>query len=172
MDGSWQDLREQLRLRDRVSLVLQEYSETYINEYAKARNKTRSWKRKETSLRALKKHLGRLELEMIAPVHLHQYVKKRKREGVSDATINRDLTVIKHLLTYASECGLIRQNHVERFKNLREERKERQRFIQEQVETVINAVREDCRAVFLFILETGCRREEDSEGFGRRGKPP
>ena len=49
VDGSWVELKEKLKLRERDSLTLEEYSETYIEEYAKARNKKKAWKRKETS---------------------------------------------------------------------------------------------------------------------------
>ena len=66
------------------------------------------------SSRALKQHLGNLELPSITPAHLHRYVQKRKNTGVSNATINRDLTTLKHMLTYASETGLIQQNPVEK----------------------------------------------------------
>ena len=99
-------------------------------------------------------------MKEISPAHLHSSVQKRKRDGLSEATINRDLTIVKHLLTYAVECGLIPDNPVEKFKLLREERKERPRFTQEQLWSVINAVRPDCRPIFVFIRETGCRREE------------
>jgi len=49
---------------------------------------------------------------------------------------------------------------VEKFKRLREEQKARPRFTEDQVQKVIDAVRPDCRPLFIFIRETGCRREE------------
>ena len=91
-----------------------------MEQYAKARNKTKSWKRKQTSLNALKPALGRLELDAITPAHLHRYVKKRKKDGRSDATINREITCVKHILNYAVECGVIKANPLERFRLLRE----------------------------------------------------
>ncbi|MCH7804519.1 MAG: tyrosine-type recombinase/integrase [Acidobacteria bacterium] len=159
-DGTWQKLKEQLKLRDRGTLTLKEFSKTYIEEYAKVRNKKKSWLRKQTSLNALNPFMGRVKLEAITPSHLHNYVRHRKLKGLSDASINRELATIKHLLTYAVDTGLIESNAVEKFRNLKEEQKQRPRFSDEEIQSVIDAVSPDCRPIFIFIRETGCRREE------------
>ena len=49
---------------------------------------------------------------------------------------------------------------MEKFRNLKEDCRERPRFTDEQIQQVIDAVRPDCRPLFIFIRETGCRREE------------
>ena len=159
-DGTWKEFKEQLKLRNRENVTLEEFSKTYIEEYAKVRNKKKSWQRKQTSLNALNRYIGMLDLNAISPAYLHNYVQKRKREGLSEGTINKDLNTIRHLLSYAEECGVIESNPITRFKNLRENQKERPRFTDEQVDAVINALRPDCRPLYIFIRETGCRREE------------
>ena len=159
-NGLWREERAQLQLRNRDQVRLAEYAETYIKDYAQVRNKRSSWKRKMTSLRSLNQPLGKLELPSITPAHLHRYVQKRKNAGVSNATINRDLTTLKHMLTYASETGLIKQNPVEKFRPLVEDFTARPRFSDDQVQAVIDAVRSACRPIFMFVRETGCRREE------------
>ncbi|MDA2934027.1 tyrosine-type recombinase/integrase [Acidobacteria bacterium AH-259-D05] len=159
-DGTWRKFKEKLKLRDRGSISLQEFSVTYMENFVKVRNKNRTYKRKEVSLKPLNQSMGRLHLEAITPSHLHNYVRWRKNQGVSNATTNRDITTIKHLLNYAVECGVIESNLVGKFKNLREERKERPRFTEEQIQKVIDTVRPGCRPLFVFIRETGCRSEE------------
>jgi integrase len=159
-DGSWREFKEQLKLRDRETQTLKEFSKTYMEEYAKVRNKKKAWKRKQTSLNALNQFMGRVNLDAITLSHLHNYVRHRKSEGLSDASINRDLATIKHLLTYAVDIGVIESNAVEKFRNLKEEQKQRPRFSDEEIESVIDAARPDCRPIFIFIRETGCRREE------------
>ncbi len=159
-DGTWLGLKEKLRLRDRGAVTLQNFSTTYIHEYAKTRNKKRAWQRKQVSFRALNNFLGKINLESITPALLHRYVHHRKTSGVSNATINRDLTTLKHLLNYATECNVIQSNPVEKFKKLEEEQRERPRFSNEQIQKVMDAVRPDCRPLFIFIRETGCRSEE------------
>jgi integrase len=103
---------------------------------------------------------GDVDLRAISPSLLHSYTRRRSGQGVSNATINRELAVIKHLLAYAFECGVIEVNPVERFRLLKEEKKDRPRFTEEQIWSVINTVRPNCRPIFVFIRETGCRREE------------
>ncbi len=159
-DGTWPELKEKLILRDRGSLTLTEFSTIYIEDYAKPRNKKKSWKRKVTSLNSIESMLGRLELQAISASRVHKYVHHRKGQGVSDATINRELTTLKHLLTYAAECGVIDFNPIEKFKKMREECSERPRFHDTVIQRVIDAARPDCRPLFIFIWETGCRREE------------
>ena len=159
-DGTWQKLKEQLKLRDRGTLTLEEFSKIYMEEYSKVRNKKKSWLRKQSSLNALNRYMGTLDLNAISPSYLHNYVRKRKQEGLSEGTINKDLNTVRHLLGYAKECGVIESNPLEQFKNLRENQKERPRFTDEQVDAVIGAVKPECRPLFIFIRETGCRREE------------
>lgn len=160
VDGSWPEFKQKLQLRDRGSVTLQEFSETYIEQYAKVRNKKKSWKRKQTSLKALNQFMGNLKLDAITPIQLHKFVRYRKSCGLAAASINRDLATIKHLLSYAVECGVIDSNRVEKFKSLKEEQKERPRFSDEQIQRVIDAARADCRPIFIFIRETGCRHAE------------
>ena len=159
-NGTWRKFQEQLQLRNRNVVNIEDFSEIYMDEYSKSRNKVSSQVRKRVAFKFLNKQFGKMNLESITPAHLHKYVKNRKSKGLSDATVNREITILKHLLNYAVECGVIESNPVEKFKKLKEERKERPRFTEEQVQMVIGAVRADCRPLFIFIRETGCRREE------------
>jgi len=159
-DGTWRDLQERLRLRGDPCVQLKVFSETYLNGYAKVRNKKRSWQRKQTSFNMINKFMGKVQIRAINAGLLHSYVQWRKKRGASDATINRDLTIVKHMLNYAVECKILRNNPVEKFRNLKEELKERQRFTEEQIQKVIGSVNPIRRPVFRFIRETGCRREE------------
>ena len=159
-DGTWQEFKDRLNLRDRGALTLKEFSEIYMEEYSKSRNKVSSQVRKQVAFKFLNHSLGKINLEAITPAHLHKYVRNRKSKGLSDATVNREIAILKHLLNYAAECGVIESSLVEKFKRLKEEQRERPRFTEDQVQKVIDAVRPDCRPLFVFIRETGCRREE------------
>ncbi len=159
-DGSWREFKSQLALRGRGFVTLRAYSQTYLEEYAQSRNKRSSVNRKRIAIRFLNQFMGQLELEFVTPAQAHKYIQHRKSQGLSGATINRELTILKHLLAYATECGIIDSNPLDRFKKLREDQKERPRFTDSEVESVIQAARSECRPVFRFLRETGCRREE------------
>jgi site-specific recombinase XerD len=162
LDGTWPEFREKLKLKNRLreSVALAEFSETYTEDYAKVRNKKKAWKRKITSFRKLISRLGHLRLEEVSPTHLHKYIRERKRRGTSSATINRDLATIKYMMSYAVEIQVLQSNPIEKFKNLPEQQKERRRFTDDEIQAVIDAVRLDCRPLFVFVRETGCRGEE------------
>ena len=158
-DGAWRKFKSQLTLRGRGFVILQDFSQTYLEEYAQPRNKRSSVNRKRVAIRYLNQFMGELELESVTPAQAHKCIQRRKSHGLSGATINRELTVLIHLLTYATECGVIDSNPLERFKKLREDQKERPRFTDAEVET-LQAARSECRPLFRFLRETGCRREE------------
>jgi integrase len=160
VNGTWREYKEQLKLRNRNRITLSDFAGTYIKDYAKPRNKPKTVKRKETSLLVLKDFMGSKELESITASLVHKYVQKRKEAGKSNATVNRDVTTLKHLLTYAQDCGLIKKNLIEDFKLLKEDLNERPRFSNDQVDAVISELRADVKPLFIFIRETGCRREE------------
>jgi len=159
-NGTWQEFKQKLQLRDRGSVTLREFFETYMEEYSNVRNKPRSQARKRVAFKSLDRFLGQMNLEAITPAHLHSYVTKRKTTGVMEATTNWEISLIKHMFNYAVECGVIKENSLRNFKKLKETKRERPRLSEEQVQAVIEAVRPDCRPMFTFIRETGCRREE------------
>lgn len=43
-DGSWPEFKRKLQLRDRESVTLTVFAETYIEQYAKVRSKPRAWR--------------------------------------------------------------------------------------------------------------------------------
>jgi integrase len=51
--------------------------------------------------RCLVPHFGRMALEEIDAEAIDGYIKKRKAEGVENATVNRDLGVLRHMLRKA-----------------------------------------------------------------------
>ena len=51
--------------------------------------------------RNLLRHFGRMALEEIGAEAIDGYIKKRKEEGVENATVNRDLAVLRHMLRLA-----------------------------------------------------------------------
>lgn len=77
-DGSWRQLREELtRGQEAKKVTFDEFSERYIEDYCKLKN--RAWQRKRDSIRALSGSIGDKALEDINPSDLDKYFKQRKR---------------------------------------------------------------------------------------------
>ena len=69
-----------------------------------------------------------------------------------------NLATIKHLFSFAAECGFIVSNPIEKFWTLPEDRREQPRHTDQQIQSVIDALTpEHCKPPFIFIRETGCR---------------
>jgi integrase len=139
-------------------MTLQEFSNYYLENYCKVRN--RSWKCKRSSLRALNMKLGDVALSDLSPSHLDSYFRSRKEEGASAATMNRDLAYLKHLMRCAEERGLIEVNRIANVRKFREPKKERPRPTDDDVDRLLASADPCIRPLLGFMRETGCRLGE------------
>ena len=133
-DGTWLEFKNSLALRNREAVTLKQFSSDYMDGYVITRNKRKTWLRKQTSLKSLNRFMGRTNLEAITPAQLHSYVRNRKKRGLANGTINRDIATIKHLFSYAEECGFITSNPIEKFRTLPEDRREQPRYVAQRVD--------------------------------------
>jgi integrase/recombinase XerD len=139
-------------------VTLREFSEVYLEDYCKIRN--RSWKRKRDSFRALNKKLGDTELESLRPADLDSYFRERKAARISNATLNRDLAHLKHMLRFALEREVVKRDPITAVKKFKEEKRARRRPTDEEVDHFIASAELRVRPMFGFIRETGCRLSE------------
>jgi site-specific recombinase XerD len=157
--GSWKELREELvRGQEAKKVTLAEFSERYIEDYCRLKN--RAWVRKRDSMRALCPLFGEKPLEDIRPSDLDQYFKLRKKAGISDTTLNRDLAHLKHLMNFAIKRGVIKENPISLVEKFKEERRMHRRPTEAELERFLNSAQPRVRPLFGFIRETGCRLSE------------
>lgn len=159
-EGTWRKLKNRLEHGTSKQETLATFAERYLNEYCKVQN--RRWERKLTSLKPIKHRLGKLPISAIRPKHVYWYIRWRKEQNpaITNATINRDVTILKHVLEHAREVGVIRRNYIRDVKKLPELRKERPRGTDQQVDHLLACLPERLQPVLGFIRETGCRLEE------------
>jgi len=157
--GEWRQLKEELQRGSALKgVTFSQFTDQYLRDHCRVHN--RSWKRKRTSLDFLKKKLGSIPLEDIGPKHALAYIHWRKGNGISNATINRDLTSLKHMMVYAAEVGAVDQSRIAKVKKLEEIREERPRPTDEQIDHLLACTDPRIRPIIGFIRETGCRLEE------------
>lgn len=72
----------------------------------------RTYSRYACSLRQLRGHLDPLAVQAIDADQLREIIKARRRAGVKNATIRRDLTAIGSVLNHAADEGWIEENPV------------------------------------------------------------
>jgi integrase len=106
--------------------------------------------------------LGHLHLGEVNRWTLSDFVSTRKRLGVTDATIQRDLAFLSSVFTMANRWGWVDTNPVTSFnkKTLKESRP-RTRFItREEFARLHDAASDDLKPILVLTVETGLRKEE------------
>lgn len=85
---------------------------------------------------------------------------ERPEKPVKDATVNRDLSVLRHLLYWAVDERLLAANPLTRLRLARERRTRRQILSVAEEQKLLAAAPEHLRAMILAALDTGMRRGE------------
>jgi integrase len=111
------------------------------------------------NLKKLDPFLGHLLLRQVSMDSLWPFIQQRRDEGVTDATINRALEVVRRIFHLARDewCWL------QRFPKIRmlKEPKRRIRFLRHQeVDHLLEELPDHMRPVVKFAVNTGCRMSE------------
>ncbi len=93
---------------------------------------------------------------------LTEEFRKRRHFGktIKDATVNRDLSVLRHILYWAVDEQLLPANPLARMKMVRERRTRRQVLSISEEELLLAAAKEHLRGMTIAALDTGMRRGE------------
>jgi len=157
-DGTWREYRSELQHGTSSEVFVEEYANHYLEVYCKVHN--RDWKRKQSSLKHVKKLFGEIRLRDIEMRHVHQFVATRLKEEVKAATVNRDVTILKHMFEFAVEERVLKENPIARIKKLKEFREDRPRINENEVQRILEHLPFPVKQIVLFIYETGCRPSE------------
>jgi len=158
IDGTWRELRRKLNAEHAEGMKLREAADLYLDQYVRSKNRDR--KSKKSRLAILVRELGNLLISEIGRAEASRYSARRLKAGISARTVNRDLAVLRHLLEWCRRQQILEANPLHDWERLVEQPFEGRRPTGEIVDQVIARVRETVRPLFIFLRETGCRREE------------
>lgn len=91
---------------------------------------------------------------------LYRAYRHRLRKKLSDTTINRDLEVLRHLLFWAVDEGILLSNPLSRVRMVRERRKPRIIVSVEEEDKLLASAAPHLREIIVAALDTGMRRGE------------
>jgi len=147
--------------------------ETRFADYGRNLLDSKEWKEKrsaernEYSFQNLKAFFGDCKLNEINPALVRRYINKRADEGASNATINREITLLKSILYQAEYDGIIESNPIRgRRVSKLPENNNRERVILEMkisdddLRRLIDCCSERIRPIIILALTTGMRRNE------------
>lgn len=131
----------------------------YMEEYSKPK-KASSW-RDEASLKHLLPFFGDYTIMEIAPSLISQYKTRRRLDGASPSTVNRELSLMKHGYNIAiREWEWIKENPVSKV-SMEKEPPARDRYlVNDEEENLLKVSTLWLREIIVFAVETGCRQGE------------
>lgn len=86
--------------------------------------------------------------------------RRTQNPSIKDATINRDLSALRHILYWAVDEQLLAANPLARMKMARERRTRRQVLSVAEEQLLLDAAKDHLRAMTITALDTGMRRGE------------
>ena len=120
-EGKWFDVSEE------EERTFRELMDRYMTEHSKL--KKRSWKRDDVSLSHLLPFFGDQILKGVTPELISQYKNQRLKEGAKPATLNGELSLMRHAFNLAlREWDWVKENPCCRVK-MERENNERERVI-------------------------------------------
>jgi len=103
---------------------------------------------------------GSLFLYDVAPQKFAMYQKKRREHGASNASLNREFSALRDMLTTAVEWKRIKANGLQGVKKLKEPPGRNALLTMEQIHRLIDCCAEHLRPIVLMALCTGMRKDE------------
>jgi len=138
-------------------IKFEEMAKTYLEAYSKP-NK-RSSRRDEGIVKNLLPFFGGRYLYEITPLDVENYKRKRK-EQVATATVNRELACLKHIFNKAIEWDKARENPVIKVKFFGVKNKRTRYLEKEEIKRLLSVCSEPLKSIVTVALNTGMRKGE------------
>ncbi len=133
--------------------------EKYL-EYYKANRRPSSHVRHVNSGVHLKAFFGTSRLSAISAFAIERYKRERKEAKAADATINREMALLKNLFNLSMKWGFARKNPVCEVKQYRLDNSRTRYLTEEELGKLLEACNPNLRIVVLTAVHTGLRTSE------------
>ncbi len=127
--------------------------------FSKANKASSSYERDQLSIKHwLQAFHGKLMTE-VSSYELESY-KNRRRDEVAPATVNRELSCIKHMFNKAVQWGYLTDNPIRNVTKFKEPPGRVRYLTDEEIERLLNCCSEHIRSIVVTVLNTGMRKGE------------
>lgn len=144
-------------LRAQQNVYFEDFAKEFLSVYS--RPNKRSWRRDEASAKNLIDFIQGKFLAEVDPEIIEKYKAKRKTE-VSPATANRELALLKTMLSKAVEWGKLKSNPAAKVKKFKEAPGRERILTPMEIKDLADAANSHLKPVLIIALNTGMRRGE------------
>lgn len=140
-------------------LTLREFS----SEYLESIQHLLEYQRRKKRVEKLCDRFGNMKLGEFTTRLVEQYMASRSEKGYANATVNRELQVIQHMIKKANDWNLVSDEVLKQVRKVKKlpEYNERLRYLsEEEEERLLAACSDSLRPIVIFALDTGMRRGE------------
>lgn len=149
---------EYLGVYDEKKILFDDYALEYL-AYSKANKAWTSYRRDQTNIACLMCFFKGKYLYELTPQLIEQY-KAKRLESVSPASVNRELSCLKHMYTKAIEWGYVKINPAKGVKKLKEPPGRLRYLNSDEIRALITACSDHLRPIVVTALNTGMRKTE------------
>ncbi len=150
----------------KLDILFEKFADEFIELYSKQHK--RSWKRDEVSLKSLKPFFKGKMLRDIGPQLVENYKAKRKADKtprktlVKEATINREIALLKTMFNTALKWGKIEKNLIDgdAVKKFKENQKAMRILSDKEMIKLIDAAPSHISPIIIIAANTGMRKME------------
>lgn len=139
-------------------IKIDELIEDYLTDYRI--NKKKSVKRAERCARFILKEFRGMNAPEVTTAVIKKYIEKRLNSGLTNATINRELSALKRAFNLAARCTPAKVSHVPYIPMLKENNVRKGFIEHEDYLALLNALPEYLKPVMKFAYFTGWRKTE------------
>jgi integrase len=139
--------------------LFDDIAEEYLEDYRSRRRATSS-DQHGYALKALKSEFSGMRLSSITPHAIDRYKRKRKQEGRSEVTINRELAFLKNMFTVAIQWCKAADNPVKKVEIYREDNSRTRFLTEEEEERLLAECQPHIHCVIVTAIHTGLRKSE------------
>jgi integrase len=154
----WRKLRRELRLEAGQVTGFSELADRYLEQYVKSYN--RDVRVKKSRLDVLKRFFSTSQVDRLTPASVGNFIASKRREGAKNATVNRYLALLRHMMNWSIGQGIIETNPITGIAKLKEVEWVGSRPDEDVIEGILKKFDARILPIFVFLRETGCRRGE------------
>jgi len=147
-----------LGINEPKRMIFDKLCDEYL-QFSKANKRPRSHIRDITSIKSLKQSFSNMLITEIAAQNLEVH-KNRRHDEVKPATINREISCVKHMFTKAIEWGYLTGNPFQSVKKFKEPPGRLRHLSEEEIQSLVNHCNGQTRHIVIIALNTGMRRGE------------